>query len=57
MAATHYRLSGVVPIVFVMTTPVNDLRQSRRLEICEPLKADCKPRATSKVAATCLIQL
>jgi len=30
---------------------VKYLRHSRRLEICEPLKAVEKPRATSKVAA------
>jgi len=30
---------------------VKYLQHSRRLEICEPLKAVEKPRATSKVAA------
>jgi hypothetical protein len=30
---------------------VKYLRHSRRLEICEPLKAVEKPRATSKVVA------
>ncbi len=35
---------------------VTDLRQSRRLEICEPLKAVEKPGATLKVAPAGLIQ-